>query len=241
VSDGASTVPLEGNRSIFDGKERVSPQAGQYTMIMPGASGSDLLPGGHSYATVTVDKSGRIKLAGSLADSTKISQSAFLSRHGDWPFDIPLYGNLGLIIGWLNISNGVSGDAAWLKPNVPTSRFYPAGFSLATSATGLPYHPSTAGTGLFSLTNGMVLFSGGGQADTVTNLINIDAKSKVTNLSSNRLSLTFKSTTGLFSGKATVPNSTQSLPFGGVLLQGTDAAQGYFLGAGQSGEVLVTH
>jgi plastocyanin len=241
VSDGVSAVPLAGNRLVFDGKQHVALQAGQYTLVIAGMGGSNSQPGGKSYAAVVVDKSARIKLAGSLADNTKISQTAALSKHGDWPFDIPLYGNLGVIIGWLNISNGISGNLAWLKPNVPASKFYPAGFSLATSAMGLPYHAPAAGTALFSLTNGTVLFSGGGLDDTVTNVINIDAKNKVTNLSSNRLSLTFKSTTGVFSGKATVPNSPQALPFGGVLLQGADAAQGFFLGSGQSGEVLVTH
>jgi hypothetical protein len=241
VSDGISVVPLAGNRSVFDGRQQLAPQAGQYTMIISGVSGSDLLPGGDGFATVAVDKSAKIKVTGSLSDNTKFSQSVPLSKHGDWPLGIPLYGNLGLIIGWLNISNGITGDVAWLKPNLPTAKFYPAGFNLATTATGLPYHPPAAGTGLFSLSNEMVLLSDGGLADNITNNITVDTKSKVTNLSSNRLSLTFKVTTGAFSGKVAVPNSTQSLPIGGVLLQGADSAQGYFLGTGQSGEVLVTH
>jgi hypothetical protein len=239
VSDGAVAVPLVANRAVFDGRQKLAPQAAQYTMTIPGVSGSDQLPGGDSYATVAVDKSGKIKLTGSLSDNTRITQSVALSKNGDWPFGIALYGNLGLIIGWLNISNGIAGDVVWLKPNLPTAKFYPAGFSLATAAAGLPYQPPATGTGVLNFTNGMIVFNGGGLVDNITNVVAIDSRNKVTNLSSNRLSLTFKSATGTFSGRVTIPNSTQSLSYGGVLLQ--DSAQGFFLGTDQSGEVLVTH
>jgi len=59
-------------------------------------------------------------------------------------------------------------------------------------------------------------------------------------LSSNRLTLAFKPATGSFSGKVTIPNTKAALPFSGVILQGLGIGQGYFLGTGQSGGVMVT-
>ena len=56
---------------------------GNYTLVLPGANGS--APAGDSYGTVTVTASGKLKLAGALADSTKVAQSAVASASGEWP------------------------------------------------------------------------------------------------------------------------------------------------------------
>lgn len=93
---------------------------------------------------------------------------------------------------------------------------------------------------MLNFTNGIVAFTGGDLTGSITNLISIDAKNHVTNLSGNRLTLVFKSTTGTFTGRVTVPNSTQSLPLSGVLLQPLGLGQGYFLGTTQSGQALVS-
>jgi len=191
-----------------------------------------------------VDTSGKIHLSGSLADGTKIIQMTTVSKNGDWPFYVPLYGNLGSILGWLSVvsgpTNDLRGDVVWLKPNLATAKFYPAGFNFTTTASGFKYHPPAPGTAVLNFTNGIVALTGGDLAGSITNLIAIDTKNHVTNLSSNRLTVVFKSTTGTFTGRVTVPNTTQSLPFSGVLLQTLGIGQGYFLGTTQSGQALIS-
>jgi hypothetical protein len=243
VSDGVTIAPLAGDRAVFDGRQRLAPQVGPYTMVIPGGDSASV-PNGDSYGTVTVDKTGKVKLTGSLADGTKITQTVTISKNGEWPLFIPLYAGQGSLFGWLNFAttatNDISGDVVWLKSNIPTARFYPAGFSLPGTAEGFRYHPPASGMGVLNFTSGSVVLSGGDLAPGVTNLIAIDARNHVTNLSSNRFSLTFKTSTGTFSGRVTLPNTSRSLSFSGVLLQqDAEVGRGYFLGTTQSGHVMV--
>ena len=63
----------------------------------------------------------------------------------------------------------------------------------------------------------------------------------MTNLSSNKLSLTFSASTGLFSGKVMDPDSSTLIPFKGAVLQKENAAFGWFTGQySQSGEVTLS-
>ncbi len=237
------TASLAGDRAAFDGRQNIAPQAGQYTMIIPGTSGSSSLPGGDSFATVTVNPAGKIKLAGSLADGTKLTQSAAVSKNGDWPFFVSLYGGQGTILGWLTFqttpTNDLSGDLVWIKPGIATAKFYPAGFNFATSALGFRYHRPATGSTLFNFTNGTLVLDGGDLPQPITNRIAIGANNRVTNLSSNRLTLTFKTSTGLFTGRVVNPATTKSLSFNGVALPDAELGLGYFLGTSQSGEALL--
>ncbi len=243
VSDGTHTASLLADRAAFDGRQNIAPQAGQYTMIIPGSSGSSSLPGGDSYATVTVDKAGKIKLAGSLADGTKLTQSAAVSKNGDWPFFVSLYGGNGAILAWLTFlttpTNDVNGDLVWVKPSVATAKFYPAGFNFMTRALGFHYHPPAAGSTLFNFSNGTLVLAGGDLSQPITNSITIGANNRVMNLSSNRLTLSFKTATGLFTGRVVKPGTTQTLSFNGVALPDVELGMGYFLGTTQSGQVLL--
>jgi hypothetical protein len=190
-----------------------------------------------------VDTSGKIKLAGSLADGTKLTQSAVVSKNGDWPFFISLYGGQGSILGWLTFlttqANDLNGDVVWIKPSVATAKFYPAGFDFATSASGFRYHPPAAGGALLSFANGTLVLTGGDLPQAITNQIIIGANNRVTNLSSNRLTLTFKTSTGSFTGRVVKPGSAQSLSFNGLALPDMEIGLGYFLGTAQSGQVLL--
>jgi hypothetical protein len=76
-----------------------------------GAPGSDNEPAGAGYATLTADRAGRVNLVGSLADGTKISQSAYVSRDGEWPLYIALYGNGGSVLSWLSFLRMCTGTS----------------------------------------------------------------------------------------------------------------------------------
>ena len=64
VGDGTWTARLSANRAVFDGKTRIAPQAGSYTLIVAGAGGPTAQPGGDSYGTLQVSKAGMIFSSG---------------------------------------------------------------------------------------------------------------------------------------------------------------------------------
>ena len=228
---------------MFDGHDRRAPQAGKYTLIFPGNPASADLPGGDSYATFTVSTAGTIRLAGSLADGTKISQSVPVALDGEWPLYASLYGGHGLLAGRMQFTLGaerdLGGTATWIKPAIEKDKFYPVGFTNEVMASGAGYVQPGSGSNVLSYANGKVSLSGGGLPEPIVNLISIGAGNRVTNLSSNALRLSFMISNGRFNGSVTGPASSKPVSFGGVVLQREGIARGYFVGTNQSGRVLV--
>jgi len=239
ISDGTWTANLTGNKAVFNASKAPAPQAGHYTMIFAGTNGSVTLPGGYSYATASISKAGVVALAGSLADGSKITQSATLSQNGEWPLYISLYGGKGCLSGWMSLddSGNVSGNVVWINPG-GSSSYYPGGFTFPTTASGGSYAASDASSS-FNFTQ--VVFSRGALAASITNDINIGSHEKVINLSSNKLTMTFNSSTGILQGSVVNPAApgSKAIPFSGVLLQTQTNALGYFLDANQSGAVTL--
>jgi hypothetical protein len=110
---------------------------------------------------------------------------------------------------------------------------------LETRATGFRYHAPAAGGAVLNLANGSLALSGGDLPQAITNRIAIGANNRVTNLSSNRLTLTFKTTTGTFTGRVVDPATAKTISFNGVALPELNLGLGYFLGTAQSGEALL--
>jgi len=243
VSDGTFTANLLADRAGFDGRLKMAPQAGRYTVVIDGnEDSSTTTPGGYSYGTVTVNSAGGIRLAASLADASKISQSVPLSKNGDWPLFASLYGGKGFVMSWSKFaetnSDDLGGEVVWMKPSVPLSKLYPAGFSFSTTARGSRYQ---AAPKVLSFTNGQLTLNGGGLSGQIVNQITIDGRNHVTNLSTNILSLTFSASTGLFSGKVADASNSTLIPFKGAVLQKENAAFGWFMGRNsQSGEVTLS-
>jgi hypothetical protein len=241
VSDGTWTAQLSADRAVFDGKTRIAPQAGNYTLIIAGASGSTTDPGGDSYGTLQVSKAGMISFQGSLADGTKASETVPLSKNGRWPLYVSLYGGQGAIWSWLTFTNAseLGGAVAWMNPG-QNAKYYPAGFSLEAEAVGWRYYAPGKGTnvlGLTASTNLTLTLVGGGLAQGITNGITLAANGKVTPVSGPRLNLTFTPSTGAFSGNVVNPATAKPISFAGVVLQGGGIGCGFFLGTSGSGEV----
>jgi Regulator of chromosome condensation (RCC1) repeat len=243
VSDGVWTAILFGNRTIFDPRTNHAPQAGRYTLVIPGNPTSETIPGGDSYGTLTVDNAGRIHFTCSLADNTRFSQSSALSAAGQWPLYISLYGGQGSILSWVTFTNAagtdLDGDLNWIKPASPRSKYYPAGFMLRTNAFGSSYHPPARGAQVLNFTNAATVFSGGNLTAGFTNHLSFSAGNRVINSSSNKLTMTFSPTTGSFRGVVVNPGNAKSMPFSGVVLQKPNVARGFFLGTNQAGEVRI--
>ena len=216
--------------------------------MIPGSDNSAAQPSGDGFGALVVDGFGGVHFTGTLADGTKISQSVFLSPRAQWPFYASLYSGKGSILGWLRATNGtandLSGQLTWFKPAQVGSRLYPLGFTNQTDIIGSSYSTSffasSSGSPILSFTNGgLLVLEGAGLTQNITNRVQIAPNNKVTNLDSNRLSLSFTTTSGLFRGSVLDPATRSTIPFSGVILQKQTNGLGFFLHSNQSGRVLV--
>jgi hypothetical protein len=243
VGDGSWLSEIAADRLVYDGRSSQAPQAGKYTLVVPGSADPNQ-PEGDSYGTVVINKSGRVKFAGSLADGSKVSRSAMLSRDGQWPLAVSLYAGQGLLVSWMNFADpnsaSLGGDVTWIKPAVGRSKFYPNGFALEQRATASWFAPPVRGSTILSFTEGDVALEGGGLEQSIVNVISISPPTRVVNRSPNKLSMTFSTSAGTFRGSVADPNNPRRrISFGGVVLQTQNSGSGFFPGSGRTGKVAV--
>jgi len=233
LSNGTWTAELNAFRAVSN------PTAGKYTLRLPGGDGDPTKPGGDGFGTVTVDSLGRVSFAGTLGDGTKLAQKTILTPGGQWPFYVPLYTGKGSILGWLAFSNqadsDITGPVSWFKLPQP-GRFYAAGFTNQMTATGSTFR-FTSGVPVLDFVNGQVWLANGNLASSFTNQITLNSANKVTNLSSNALTLTIATTSGLFKGSVVNPATGKPIVITGVVLQKQNYGGGFFLGTDQVGRV----
>jgi hypothetical protein len=243
VSGDDWTAVLVGDRAVFDAKANPTALAGRYTMFIDGTNAVSTLPGGDGYATVVVAKNGQLQLAASLADGTKITQSAQVTKAGEWPLYAAPYLGKGIVLGWIAFTNtptdDLNGDVIWIKEATTPTDFYGSGFSLQTTAAGSLYLPPAKGANVLSLTSATLSLFGGSLAGGSTNQLTIGAKNVVSSPIGNSLTLTFAPLTGTITGRTTNTTSTAWIPFNGVVLQKRESGYGYFLKGTQSGTVLL--
>jgi len=244
VGDGSWLAEFTAYRALFNQRTNPAPAAGKYTVVVPGAGdGSTQTPQGDGFGTVNVNLSGQVKFSGALAEGTKVTQSASLSQNGQWPCFIPLSQGSGQLIGWLNFttvpSKDLGGQLNWIKLPNSRTRVYPSGFEFEPMARGSAYQPPAKNTPVLNFSDGQVALTGGNLAEVLINHIILNTNNKVTNLSSNKLSLTLAPSSGLFKG--TVLNQTDgtSISFRGAVLQDENSGSGYFLRTNQSGRVFL--
>jgi cyclophilin family peptidyl-prolyl cis-trans isomerase len=244
ISSPAWRSHLIADQATFKAPLHSSPQAGLYTMVIPGTPGSVNLPGGDSYGTVKIDANGKVTAAGVLADNTKFSQKTMLSKTGTWPFFSSLYKGKGLAIGWLDIVTNSSetdivGEVDWLKTLASGSALYP-GFLKMTNVVGSVYvKPATATNRIVNLPTGTVSFTGGNLPSDFSNAVAIAPNSTVTSSNANKLTLTFSKGNGVMKGTAVHPDGAPLAKFSGVVLQKQVQGAGFFLGTNQTGRVLL--
>ena len=237
LTNAAWTAQLGANRAVFS-KANPAPQAGKYTLIVPG-SNSPALPGGDGFGAVTVDTSGHVTLSGTLGDGTKVTPSAIESEQGLWPLYVSLAGGKGLLLGWLSFTNepdrDIDGLLWWIKPSQPAAATHKAGFTNAIEAAGSAYS-FTKGARVLNLTNGYVLLEEGGLTPGISNQFSLSSNNIVTG--SNSLRLTMTTSNGLFQG-ATSNAAGKTISFSGAVFQKQTNGFGQFLNAGQTGGVYL--
>jgi len=241
VTDGTWSAPLLADRNVFDRKTNPASAAGAYTLIVPGVPGGTNSPAGDGFGTVTVDASGKVMFKGTLADGTKPAQTAAISKTGDWPLYVWINPIQGCLLGWLSFTNqlvsDLGGTLSWTRGQQPASAYYPAGFAVETESIGSKYVPPPAGVAILDFATGQLVLAGGNLTAGLTNQIQLGSNNRITNLSSNKLTLTFASASGLFRGSVVNPATGKSIAVNGAVLQKQNSGRGFFLGANQSGGV----
>jgi hypothetical protein len=241
INGGTWTAGLAADRAVYDSRSNPAPQQGAYTMVLPGNYGSTTEPGGDGYATVSVDKAGRIRLSGLLADGTKVTQSTVVSKAGQWPLYIPLYKSGGFVLSWLTFSNSMAGELggnlAWVKP-AGQAACYPGGFNLQTSVVGARYSRPAASQPLLNTVKAALVLTGGRPTQGITNSFVLNGQKAVSD-PVNKLKLSFTPTSGMFRGSVAGTGAAKALPFSGVVLANQNFGAGSFMSGGQSGRVML--
>jgi hypothetical protein len=232
-----TAAELQANRSVYSSSVR-SPQAGlKYTLVLPGTN-SAMQPGGNGFGSVTVNTSGTVAFSGTLGDGTKAAASAIESAQGQWPFYISLYSGNGMILGWLafvdETNSDINGQLYWFKP--PTATVYELGFTCELAAEGSVYS-YTRDVPVLNPANGFVILTNGGLTTDITNEFALGDNNMATG--SNKLHLTFATSTGLFQGSLTNSDSA-TISISGAVLQKQNIGLGLFLNGNQSGSVSLT-
>ena len=247
LTDGTFTSDVTANRATFNARTNPATQfAGYYTVLLPpnpGDTGPNF-PQGNGFGSVKVDAGGTVRLSATLGDGTKISQTAAVSKDGEWPLFVPLYSKKGSISGWVTFTNivGVSdlgGTLSWFKPPVP-GKFYTNGFASQIMFLGSAYTNTMPALVVSNAPCNILVTAGDGNLGAfASNTITLNTNDKTAICVTNKLKLTITPKTGFFSGSFTNPATGKTLPFTGALLQKQNVGAGLFSGTNQTGFVTV--
>jgi hypothetical protein len=208
-------------------------------------------PQGDGYATITVAKTGVVKIVGKLADGSAVSYSNALSSLDEWPLFVQLYGKTGFITGAVKFDpSQPNTDAAglalkWLKPaGVAGTKLYPTGWSntITTDLAASKFVPPAADTTPLTIAaavnattaNIVITATGGGLTADGQNDASLSANGKVTLVGSPvnglpSLTAALNAKTGLLTGSFKHPVSGKPVTLNGAVYQKTKVASGYFL------------
>jgi hypothetical protein len=219
------------------------PNKGRYTILLGGDSDGSASPGGDGYGTFRITSSGIVSFTGVLPDNTSVAPSAVsVSKYGQWPLYIPLYGKLGAVIGWITFTNGnFAGDANWFRVGA-YGTLYKGGFTNALSILSSLFAPGTSRVPVLDSTNLTVTLSGGGLPNVLSNNVVLYASGK---LAANgpgisNLTLSVSPATGTVSGKFVDPVTRRATDIKGVVLQQQTNGGGFFIATNATGRFVLS-
>lgn len=249
----STVLPIRGTQLIPQGKGvRLTSKRGAYTLLLDRPAG--VPPGaplGSGFARVRVLTTGRVLIAGKLADGSPMSGGGTLTLLRDLPLLAPLTKTKGELSGVLHFravpgTSDLDGELRWLRPLSAKPGPFGAGFTTTLAATGARYQPPKTGESILpalTTTAGSAVFHAASPdlAAALDREVAIGASPKNTVAPSapnaERLTIKLAGSTGLWSGSFL--DAGRTVKFQGALLQRGSRAAGYFLGATQSGEVTL--
>jgi hypothetical protein len=209
--------------------------AANYTMFIPPDTNG---PDGYGFGTVKLSTAGKVQWAGTLADGSKVTQSSALSRDHYWPLFGSLYSGKGLVIGWVQLTtNNVSGVEIWLRPSTAATKSFSDAFTNAAEVFGADYQ-FRSHTKVLDLTMGEATLSGGILGgNSFQSAFTLDSSNRAKS-QTNKLTLSIKTSTGLFSGAVVTPQAGK-ISFQGALFPDATNGFGFFLNSKHSGAVQI--
>jgi cyclophilin family peptidyl-prolyl cis-trans isomerase len=238
------TATLNADRSVFNARTNPAAFAGKYTMIFPSTTNSPAEPGGDGYATVSVSTGGGISFKGELADGTKVTQKAPLSKNGEWPLYLSPYKGKGSLLSWVAFDpnqpmTDLNGTFYWFK-QAQAAKYYSGGFTNDSMIAGSRFTPPNATNRMLDVTNVVVGFTNGNLPAEFANNAMVDALGKVTDLDlTNKFKMTISKANGSFNGSVLPPGVAKATALKGVVLQKAKTASGFFVNTNQSGRVSI--
>jgi hypothetical protein len=237
------TTALTARRAGFVAKTRPYPYAGTYTFFIPGTNELGVAFAGDGFGTLKIDVAGRITVAGTLADGSKLALKTSVAAGGQWPIHAVLGGGAGSLVGWAGVvppaAEAMQGSLAWFKAAGSAGQPYSAGFAQAVAFAGSRYRPPVAGSPLLAFSQATVELSGGALTESFSTLVRLGSDNRVSSLGPNAVTLVFNIPTGLFSGKISTPGGARVLGIRGAADQQHNLAAGHFLDDTTSGRVLI--
>lgn len=192
-----------------------------------------------------MDRLGNLTAVGTLADSLAFSQTVPLSKEGNWPLYFTPAGVTQPLLGWVTFdTDGLGGRPAefngtvtWIRAAGPGT-LYTNGFTNSSGLLGSTYSAPYQTTNGLALSNPSITLSGGDLTAEVSDPVSlIGLESYQT--ADKSLTLTIAPASGSFTFQYVAPGTTKKVTGAGVVLQNQGAARGFFLGADQSGAVLL--
>lgn len=245
VSEGTNwTADLQADRATF-GKSNPFPASGKYTVVFAGTNNN-----GDGYATASINASGLVSMTGALSDNTTIAPGAVsISKFGQWPLYVPLYGKNGSLSGWIDFTNqSVSlanltntnpapsmfsgSNVMWFRTNAFTNSLFVVGST-----------NSTADVAAFLASPSLEVFlSGGDLSGVLSNSVTPEANGKfiINGAGIPGLTLSLSPASGLIKGSFTDSASARAATIRGVVFPQQTNAAGFFLSGTNSGLFLLT-
>jgi YD repeat-containing protein len=214
------------------GKKNPAPggAVGKFTALFVATENATTTPKGTGFGTVAIGATGSVKLAGALADGTKISQGTTLVIDAGWPLFVELYKKGGFVSGFVEYrpSPGVGDFAAmldWQKPTT-TKLPYTAPFETQVELSAARYSPPAKGERVLELAdtspNGEFLAPG------IDRQFTLDAKNRIIVETANpeNLALKLNTKSGAVSGSLQLGGKSRKLS--GILQLEQNIGAGFF-------------
>lgn len=241
------------DRNSFDKNYDPCPNAGYYTLALPGST-SGPVPAGDGWGTMTVTPDGKAVLVITHGDGVKTTFASVVARRSGQPSILPIYANLyttpikGAVCGeatFRDVADISDLDAAalhWWKPANPKDKRYPGGFSGPLTLIGAFYTKPATGIRALDLPTALVTLSGGDLALSPTQRsIAWSTKNLITYAGPGKFTLKINSAAGTFTGSFPHVLGSKALTttFSGALLQKPVRGYGHYLGTAQTGAVSI--
>jgi YD repeat-containing protein len=243
---GGETATLLATLTPF-GKKAPAPGGlvGAYTALFEPTQTGTTIPHGDGFAKVSVTAAGAVKMAGTLADGSKLSLGTVLAGDGSLSLFGSLYKGGGFVTGTVTFATtpGVSDFAsapplAWKKP-ATTGPIYPAFFDTELNLIGSKYAKPAKGQRVLDFANttpNAELTASGGNSTAIDKLVTLEVTNKF-NIPSDavKLKLAITTSSGLLGGSFFDAGTSKTRKLKGVVFQQADRGAGFFLGDSESG------